>query len=103
MEKKKFPKEVWDPIRKSLRLLDDDLKRIPKHAWTKNEGARIRKNRAEEERKRRMTPSYNAVSGTFIDKRKRKNGRGDMPPRSRFIDRQIARDAAAGKTSSEEE
>jgi len=103
MEKKIIPREKWNPIIKSLRGLNDLLKRLPKggtfNQWEKQ--ARI--DRAEEERKKRRDPTYDPVSGTFIDKTKRKNGGGDMPPRHRFISAQIARDRAAGKYSSSEE
>ena len=103
MEKKKFPNEVWDPIRKSLRDFNDHVKKLPKRPRHKSWDADLRKQRSAEERKKRMNPRYNPVSGRFIDKRKRKNGGGDMPPRSDFIDRQVARDNAAGRVPSTKE
>lgn len=102
MEKKKFPNEVWDPIRKSLRDFNDHVKKLPKRPRHKSWDADLRKQRSAEERKKRMNPRFNPVSGRLIDKRKRKNGGGDMPPRYDFRQRQVARDTAAGKYSSEE-
>ena len=103
MEKKIFPRETWNPILKSMKELNKHVKTLPKAGTFNQWEIKARKDRAEEERKKRGDPSFNRVSGTFINKTKRKNGGGDMPPRHRFILAQIARDRAAGKYSSSEE
>ena len=102
MEKKIIPREKWNPFLKSLRDLNDDLKRLPKQTPWNIWEIKERTARAEEERKKRLDPRYNSVSGSFVDKTKRKNS-GELPPGHRFISAQIARDRAAGKYSSSEE
>jgi hypothetical protein len=93
MEIKIIPREKWNPILESLSDLTNDLRRLPKQTpWTKWE-IKERKARAEEERKKRLDPRYNSVSGSIIDKRKRKH---DVVPRPLARTRQIEYDRKRG-------
>ena len=97
MDKKIIPREKWDLILKSMKMLNNELKKMPKNTIWRLGEKEARDVRAKEERMRRRDPRYNKVSGNFIDRTKRKNGGGDMPPRYDARQRQVARDTAAGR------
>ena len=73
MEKKIIPREKWDAILKSMRQLNNELKKMPKNELWGMGKKEERNARAAEERKRRQDPRYNPVSGNYIDKTKGKN------------------------------
>ena len=103
MDKKIIPREKWDLILKSMKMLNNELKKMPKNELWGMGKKEARNARAKEERIRRRDPRYNKVSGNFIDRTKRKNGGGDMPPRYDARQRQVARDTAAGRIISSQE